>query len=544
MNDQINEGKVKSPGLFRRILSWLWVVLLAGLLVVGLIFAAPWKAIALIVIFLAAATILPRVYRKRFWLGVGIVIIAIVVWVFLPDDNKGWRPYIFDKELARLQAKYAVPDSENAAVVYNKILENWKQKEPNEPNLPKDWRDIARKGPWLSKDHPEIAAYIHYYRDTIKQLIQASKFERCSFPIITDYSNMDEQMEQLLAARSAWNLLIASANNDSAERQTEDAIAKHIANLKMGEHLCQQPERMYLIVGIGIENSELSSINRFVIEQDINESYLSELEKNVSNIKHDLGRDLPGFIDKDKLAFKNWMCLFWYEINDKGKVRLNRNALESIRKLTGRQTADDYIYKNYWIKKYMKANLLLAWLYVPESPEKMGEIVDKSYDTLYRLADPNTDWSNVKANNPSEPFKLNFYAFTDTITQSAKNNYIRVHSNYLRAQMQQRATLLIIGLKRYKNKLGNWPEKLEDINNPARPELFTDPVNGGPFVYKRTADNFMLYSKGENGIDDCGTGSCKTRSKGGADDIMFWPVRSKTSSQQDTKSDVNEGAIK
>ena len=63
------------------------------------------------------------------------MVLAIIVWIFLPDDNKGWKPYQFDKELAQLQARYAVPDSENAAILYNQILADWKQKEANEPNF-------------------------------------------------------------------------------------------------------------------------------------------------------------------------------------------------------------------------------------------------------------------------------------------------------------------------------------------------------------------------------------------------------------------------
>ena len=70
MADQIMaENKPHKPGLLRRILWWLWVILLTALLVLGFVFAAPWKVITLIAIFLAAATILPRIYRKWFWLG-------------------------------------------------------------------------------------------------------------------------------------------------------------------------------------------------------------------------------------------------------------------------------------------------------------------------------------------------------------------------------------------------------------------------------------------------------------------------------------------
>jgi len=295
------EGKSRKPGLLRRILWWLWVILLMALLALGFVFAAPWKLITLIVIFLAAATILPRSYRKWFWLGVGIVVLATIAWIFLPDDNKGWQPYTFDKELAQLQARYAVPDSENAAIIYNQILADWKQKEANEPNLPKCWFDLVKYGPWSSKDQPEIAAYIQYHRDTIDKLVQASKFERCSFPITADIFLMGEHLEQLTATRRWAYLLEAASNNDIAEGNTNEAIEKYLAAVRMGQNASQQPTAVDVLVGIACEALAMGGINNFVVCGDANEFYLGKLEQVVSGIKHDWNSDLTGFIDSDKL---------------------------------------------------------------------------------------------------------------------------------------------------------------------------------------------------------------------------------------------------
>ena len=57
------------------------------------------------------------------WLALGFLatIVGIVIWLFLPDSGN-WRPYTFDYELKDLEAKRAVPDSENAAVVYRKFF--------------------------------------------------------------------------------------------------------------------------------------------------------------------------------------------------------------------------------------------------------------------------------------------------------------------------------------------------------------------------------------------------------------------------------------
>ena len=100
------KAKKKKPGIYKRILKWIGLVLLVLLLIAALIFQAPWKVIALLVIVLAACTILPKPARKWFWLSIAAIVVVLIIWVFLPEDNEGWRPYTFDEELAALEAKH------------------------------------------------------------------------------------------------------------------------------------------------------------------------------------------------------------------------------------------------------------------------------------------------------------------------------------------------------------------------------------------------------------------------------------------------------
>jgi hypothetical protein len=539
MADQIMaESKTPKPGLLRRILWWLWVVLLTALLALGFVFAAPWKVITLIAIFLAAATILPRIYRKWFWLGVGIVVLAIVAWIFLPDDNKDWRPYTFDKELAQLQAKYAVPDSENAAIIYNQILETWKQKETNEPNLPDDWRSLTLNGPWLSKDQPEIAAYIQYHRDTIEAVLPAAKIVKCSFPIVSNFCDLTDITNRTSAIRKWGRLLIASANNDIAEGKTNDALEKYFAVIRLGQHFSRQSGIIDTLVGIGIENSTLGGINNFIVLCDANESYLNETEQSVSSINHDFGSDLLGFIDSEKLMFKNMMGCLFYEVNPKDTIRLNHDYSAIIRNLIPADALFDSneFTSGYWWKKLMKSQTILLWFYAPANPAKLSHIIDASFEKHYEMTKPDFDWSKEPRNNTYEfHFKLNVRNFAELMASINRSVYPGLHDNYLRIAAQQKGTLLIIAMRRYKNANGHWPEKLEDIKNSVPPEVFVDPVNNGSFVYKQTDDGFTLYGKGKNGIDDGGI-DIYSEDKGGPDDLLIWPFKSKVSRQQEQKA--------
>jgi hypothetical protein len=50
-----------------------------------------------------------------------------------------------------------------------------------------------------------------------------------------------------------------------------------------------------------------------------------------------------------------------------------------------------------------------------------------------------------------------------------------------------------------------YPEKLADLVPSILPKLPTDAYHGKPFLYRRTADGYLIYSSGENGDDDGGS---------------------------------------
>jgi len=548
MNDQTNtEGKTKSPGLLRRILWWIWVILLAGLLLFGLFFAAPWKAITLIAIFLAAATILPRIYRKWFWACVGVVIIVLVIWIFLPEDNKGWRPYTFDKELAELQARYAIPNSENAAIIYNQIFADWKQKEANEPNLPERWFDRIHYVYWQSKDQPEIAAYIKYHQDTIEGLLQAAKIEKCSFPIATEVMDYSKNIDRNSAIRKFAYLLIAAGNNDMDEGKSNDAAEKYCTIIQIGRHLCQQPVVIDKLIGIAIESMGLQMTGRFAVSTDVDESALGKAEQTVAMIQYDLRSDLPGMISTEKLSMKNIFGLL-YEVNSKGDIRFARDPMAKLREQMKDRLEYNDDMSSYWWKKLYRAQAIQHWFYMPPTPEKLSEIIDSCFETNYEITMSDFDRSKEPPEVPMESLfelKMNFRQHADLMARMSGKIYFNLHDIYLRNSAIQRGTLLIFSLKRYKNANGHWPDKLEDVNALVPTKILVDPISNDSFVYKLTDENFTLYSKGKNGIDDGGKSEKfrfpkdKEVLNEGCDDFMIWPT-CKPSKEKQEKENVQQ----
>lgn len=115
----------------------------------------------------------------------------------------------------------------------------------------------------------------------------------------------------------------------------------------------------------------------------------------------------------------------------------------------------------------------------------------------------------------NSPLKFNFSYFINLFVDS---HIYSVYHRFIRLKSDARATRIIIALRRYKNIYGRWPEVLGEVKEFADAEIFIDPVNGGSYVYKLTEENFVLYSRGRNNIDE------NLKYKNGADDRPAWPI--------------------
>ncbi len=97
------------------------------------------------------------------------------------------------------------------------------------------------------------------------------------------------------------------------------------------------------------------------------------------------------------------------------------------------------------------------------------------------------------------------------------------------SSMRETALITTIALLLFKENTGSFPDDLgELIKSGYLTELPQDPYSDGPLRYKKTQDNFTLYSLGQNFKDDGGQAfrDSKGRIEMWSDkgDTVFWPV--------------------
>jgi hypothetical protein len=534
------KAKPKKSERRKRVFKWLDRGLFAILLIAAVYFRVPWKVIVLLFGTTVISALVTKRIRRRIKWSAAAVLVVIVIWVFLPDNNEDWRPYILDKELTALEAKYAVPDEENATILYNQILENYDEDTFRGPNSPTwDIWDSTLTDFWSSQDQPEISAWLQNHQSTIETLLQATRMEKCRFPMAGDLKQLKANPPRNLKEvtdfwwsvpfrrpiqKLAW-LLIRGANNDVAENRDNKALEKYTTALQMGRHLRQQSPTLENLAGISIEAKALDQIKTFLVTGNPTSNQLSDVRAKLAKLQDNWRSDFLKMLECEKLMLKSFMCAMAYQTNSRGTIRLNRDPNSTMRNLLHTSPESGLQFSKYWDKKLTKAETIFCWFFVPSTPQKAAKIIDKVCEKYYPMAQVDYDWQNDIPKFSWRSLRPNYHCFAYIISGIQQPNYSGIHDLYLRSLANRKACQVIIALKEYKNKNDHWPQTLEEIRSLVPSQVLIDPINGGSFVYKLTDDGFRLYSKGPNNIDEDGDFR-------NGDDWPLWPSRRQIREQE------------
>jgi hypothetical protein len=530
------QNDTTKPGRLRRFLSdfftairCIFIVLLVILLIAGLYFKAPWKVITLIAIILSTLTIIPKPARKWIWLTFRIIVVSLTIWVFLPDEDGNWRPYTFDEELAALEAKRTIPDDQNAATIYNKLLEIYDSNEfsPYPDFLDDDLDELTSSQAWSTKDYPELAKWLAGHESTISTLIEAGKVGMCRFPIGADIRTFAQLVDRLRPMKNWVQLLVRSGNNDVGEGYFDKALEKYLTVIQIAKHLNQQPMMINWLSGLAVEAMGIGRLNQLVMKYDLPSEQLDDIENAIGPVKNCWPSDWRKILDAEIVYTKN-ECGRFYEINNEGKVRLSPDPRAAFREIYPHLPKP-----HYWTKKLCKGATILEWFYFPTTPQKAAMLVDNKFKIYYDMAQPDFDWQQYSPE--SMEINLDFLQPIKILpgVYILERIYFIFHDQYLKQLARRRGCRLLVEIKRYRMKNGRWPDGFSEISDGALAEIFVDPTNNDSFVYKLTEDGFTLYSKGKNNIDEGGLQTIifdanDLRWPGEKeDDILIWPPESR-----------------
>jgi hypothetical protein len=88
-----------------------------------------------------------------------------------------------------------------------------------------------------------------------------------------------------------------------------------------------------------------------------------------------------------------------------------------------------------------------------------------------------------------------------------------------------RCTIIALASERYRRDHGGWPESIDKLCPKYLDTVPLDPFDGQPLRYRRLADGVVIYSVGQDGIDDGGNLDREHMTQSGVDiGIRLWDV--------------------
>jgi hypothetical protein len=508
------------PKKNRHILRWIFNILC--LLVISLLFLVGFwtKNLNLLWLIIPVALWIAAFKRKTAgWLALGFLacIMGIVVWLFLPDSGN-WRPYNFDYELKDLEAKRAVPNAENAAIAYQKIIARLDVN--SAPPFYDDVNEPSTHVFWKGSDHPETAAFIDAHMGLITDAMAASRMEKCAFPIQTD--PLKFSIDTVAGMRQITYLLMSAANRDMGEERVDEALDKYFSVIHLGRQVKQQPTIIFFLVGKAIEDLGAYKLPYIIVESNSTPEERKAIGS-VFKTYNDWPKFFPKMSQYEKVLGENMLGLF-YETNEQGSIRYMRKIPipESL--------AKESTYQPTVLQKHLfKLVSITLWFVLPSDPRVLGTAYAKAFDEALISADANQWDVSDSAQFGSITMLFSTPNMTKTCAKIGATSFTRIQQTYSRTIVMYRTMHILLALREYKDTNGHWPHSLEQVRDKVPAEAMVDPFTGGSFIYKTKGDKFLLYSVGENKIDE----KCMERPKGVSwkktsgqfDDILIWPQK-------------------
>jgi hypothetical protein len=240
--------------------------------------------------------------KMRVWLAAIIVVLTAIVLCLLWSM---WNSESLDEQLGAIEAARAIPDSENAAVIYNQLLADYNEAKLSPALLDPNTDDLTLIGPWSSKDYPEVAQWIMQQQGLITRLLEATRKDKCSFSVYDPGEGIEEhiakRVNRIKTMRKWARLVVRAANNDVAEGRIARALENYFCAVRMGEHARQQPIAIDFLTGIGMETLALQKMRIIIMESDVTEEHLKTIEATLPQTSHNWTEDSQTMLEVERL---------------------------------------------------------------------------------------------------------------------------------------------------------------------------------------------------------------------------------------------------
>jgi len=452
-------------------------------------------------------TIVARAFQTASVLILCFVLYA--VW-FLSGKPSITTNYV--SELNRI-VRPAADEALNAAPLYNKAAKLYEK-------LPDDISKLLRKK--YAEAAPEekqlIEKWLTDNRETLELVIVGSQK-----PHYWQKHEGDEMISVRIPNLRGFKELARSlcwrAQLRAEQGRYEDAFGDIKSSYRLGQRLRGNKSIIEQLVGISIEALAVQTLRAILSGHEIDSSTLATLQQDFEGIISD--EDFTISLKAERLCmYDEIQRCFTSDRIGKGHLYLPRF----------RQISDlAASYQDREGFEYLILDLVYSapFLFGHPNKEETLDSANELYDYWDKLCLKSAAQIHADSNAIDSKFEklVGGNIFLNVLAPALK----RVIEISNRVHTEAGATLTIIAILRYKQDTGRYPQNLNQLTAAAYlRQLPIDSFADKPLVYKKTENNFILYSVGSNFTDDGGepstdrTGRVKNWHDNG--DTVFWPL--------------------
>lgn len=357
----------------------------------------------------------------------------------------------------------AVPDAQNAAILYKRAettLEKLGLTTDEEIQMmgqdPKT--NMVMSAPQLSATRRGL---LQKYRPAIALIRQGAALPSCRFPTKWQEPAFTILFPDLAYLRKFARLMSASAVQEAQDGQTAQAIEDVGAIYRMSEHAASDPILISLLVSIAIEN-----IGHNALAQVFEYSNFTPAQKR--QVEAILPRT-----DKEKQLAYALQGERAFGLSGFNTANLQTDVLP----LVGETDQNDFF------------GLMLLRV-----SRTIGLPIFKLDEMWYLRSHP--------ANSHPVPYQdIPRYA---ALTRILLPVFQQVHQTIDKAETNRNLARVALDLNVYHTQNKTFPVTLAQLEAQTKTKLPLDQFSGQPFVYRRTKNDYDLYSVGANKKDDSG----------------------------------------
>ncbi len=431
-------------------------------------------------------------WRKLKW----EITFIIVLFVALPVGLYFWRDYTLGRrleaELSALRASGApltweeaapkpVPDDQNAAVLYQQVFHvdfTTGASSSLLADFTTEEQELAQR--FSRQPNEEDARWLRtYFADAqrakcLRILRQASLKPHAVFGIRWDLGPA-ALFPHYLKMRAATRVMVQKANLAAYDGDMTEALGWHATVLRMSRHVIDEPVMIADLVGIAMQSMSFRELKRLLRDHDLPPGAADELDAALADfdmqgaLKHALIGERALGLQCFEMAYENPITF----MQQSGGSGTGFEALGTIGRVFGPMKKADML----TYVRSMRESISLA-----DRPARVGQA---RADALAQEIESLQFWQAP-------------------LTKMLGPAFSRAGGKADQAVANITMCRLVLALKAYRREHGAYPASLTELQPALGWTIPDDPFSGKPYVYRTQEHGFILYSVGENAVDDGG----------------------------------------